>query len=162
MNRSPDMSRTEREAEERLEATDRPPADAELGADWRLRQELRGLGAPALPPALRARIVRATARPARPAWWLGVAATIVLGLAVGLIWQSTGPEPQTPRVSDADIRELRLALATLEDSARRTSNITGRELAAGLVLPDLGELPYAPQILPWISPATPTHPQKES
>lgn len=162
MNKSPDMSHSERAAEERLGASDRPPGDAELGADWRLRQELRDLDDPALSPSLRSRVLRATAQPARPAWWLGVAATIVLGVAVGLVWQPFGSDPQAPRVSDADIRELHLALATLEDSARRTSNITGRELATSLVLPDLDKLPYAPQLLPWISPDTRINPQKES
>lgn len=162
MHKSPDMSHSERAAEERIGAPDRPTADAGLSADWQLRQELRGLGAPSLPWALRSRILGATARPAQSARWLAAAAVIVLALAVGLIWQPTGPEPQTPRVTDADIRQLQLALTTLEDSARRTSRITGRELAAGLVLPDFGRLPYAPRILPWISPATPTNPQKES
>lgn len=164
MSMSPEYSRTEQTAEERITTADQRPTDPDLAADWEMRQTLRHLDAPRLPPALRAHVMQASHRPALWPRWMGIAAAMVLGLGLILVLQAPEGEPQPATVSRADFQDLQLALATLESSARRTSVIAGRELAESLTLPNLKleDLPYAPQLRQWIEPAPKTTTQKES
>ncbi len=165
MSMSPENSRAEQAAEERLASADQRPADPELAADWEMRQTLRDLGPPRLPPELRNRVMQATRRPAPSARWMGLAAAVVLSLGLILVLQAPKNEPRPATISQADFQDLQLALATLESSARRTSAIAGRELADSLVLPnlELDDLPYAPQLRQWIEPAPePTKPKESN
>ncbi len=156
MNRSPDMSRAELNAEERLTTADRRPDDPELAADWALSRQLRGLETPPLPAGLRSRVMNATRRPQRPAWWLGMAAAVVIGLAVVLIIEPLDQPGGSPTVAEADLHDLQLALAGLEFGARRAGTVTGRQLAQSLSTTriDLDEVPYANQVGYWIQPHT--------
>ena len=164
MSMSPENSRAERTAEERLTAAEQRPADPELAADWEMRRTLRDMETPRLPPELRNRVMQATRRTGPPTRWMGLAAAVVLSLGLILVLQAPEDEPQPATVSQADFQDLQLALATLESSARRTSAIAGRELADSLVLPNLklDDLPYAPQLRQWIEPAPQPKTQKES
>lgn len=160
MNRSPETTRTELEAEERLVQAGRRPADPDLAADWDLRETLRGLNQPTLPPALRTRVLRATRNREQPARWLGLAAAIALALALAVVLGPDASRPPAAAVSDAELQELRVALATLEQSARRTSAVAGRELASTLTIPDmrLDALPYATHFRQAIEPDTSSNP----
>lgn len=157
MNRSPEHFFQELADEQRLASARSAPAEAELAADWKLRQELRQLTPPELPAGLRNTILSQTARPARPVRWLALAAAITLAIGLGLShWQQDTPAP-TVAVSEQDLKDLELALATLGESGR----LAGRELAAHLSWPELGPLPYTQQIQTWIQPPKPTQ-EKES
>lgn len=156
MNRLPDPTPAELAAEAQMQARS-GPNDPELAADWRLRRELHELGTPALPDAMRRRVMRAAA-PAGPKWWMGIAAAVVLAVAVSLVLQPTGPASHSPTVSEAELQQLNTALAALEYSARRTSAIAGRQVTSSIHLPELNldRLPYAPELRHWIEPARPT------
>ena len=152
MNNSPDPRFQERAAEDTLTDAISPPLDAELAADWRLQQELRGLDTPTLPAGLRRKVLARTRRPRRPSWWMGVAAAIPLALALGLLYQA-GQETQSPAVvSKTDMQELQLALAALDRSTRQTTTVTGRRLANSLHWPevDVRELPYGTTLQHWL------------
>ncbi len=156
MNRSPDPTRAELEAEERLIAAERLPDDHELAADWALGRELRGLDVPPLPPGLRSRVMNATHHRQRPAWWLGLAAAVMLGLAVVLIIEPFDPPGESTTVAEAELHDLQLALASLELGARRAGSAARSELSRSLFNTriDLDELPYASQIGRWVQPHT--------
>lgn len=159
MNRSPDMSRAELAAEEQVTAAECQLDNPDLAADRALRHELRSLGAPSMPPALRSRVMSAAHRPHQPAWWIGLAAAVVVGLAVALIIEPTARDTRPPAVADADLHDLQLALAGLELGARRAGSVTGRELAQTFATTriDLDEVPYANQLGRWIQPQTSNH-----
>ncbi len=126
-----------------------------LAADQALRQELRSLAPTTLPPALRQRILsQASARSPWPRW-LALAAAAGLAMVFVLIHQPAD-HPATPALVDRDdLLALQLALATLDDSARRVGHIAGQELAAHLRLPmpEFDQLPYGPELRYWLSPA---------
>ncbi|MGY6553591.1 MAG: hypothetical protein ACXIUM_03615 [Wenzhouxiangella sp.] len=160
MNPSPDTRLAELSAEQSLNA-EHPPKHPALQADWQLKQELRQLPPAVLPPALRARIIAQTADKARrrlPPRWLGLAAALTL--ALGLVWllplDQAGPEQGRIQadISTSDLEQLQLALAALDDSARLTGRIAGRELSAPFATPviQLDELPLAPGLLRWMQP----------
>jgi hypothetical protein len=156
MNRSPDISRSELAAEEQVTTADCRPGDRELAADRALRDELRALDTNAMPPALRTRVLNSTRRSHRPAWWLGLAAAIVMGVAAVLIIEPASRDQQTPTIADADLHELQLALAGLELGFRRAGTVTGQELAQTLSRTriDLDAVPYANHFGRWIQPQT--------
>ena len=158
MSSSPDSLFKELASEQVLIDSARPPKEVELAADWHCRQELRALDTPALPPRLRAQLLARTSQRRNPAWWMGLAAAITLALAVGLVQQTTEqaaePIAQAVAVSDSDLHQLQLALATLDESVRRTRSIAERELATSLSWPDLGveHLPYGQTLQQWFQP----------
>lgn len=160
MNPSPDTRLAELSAEQQLNA-EHPPEHPALRADWQLKQELGQLPPAVLPPALRARIIAQTTGKARrrlPPSWLGLAAAVVF--ALGLLWflplDQTGPDrgPIQADISTTDLEQLQLALTALDDSARLTGRIAGRELSAPFATPviQLDELPLAPGLRRWIQP----------
>ena len=160
MNPSPDARLAELSAETNLGA-EHPPTHPELRADWHLKQELGQLPTPDLPPALRARIMAQTTHKHRrraPPHWLGLAAALVL--ALGLVWfqqidRHDAESGQIPvAITETDLRELQLALATLDESARQTGRIAGRELGAPFSSPliQLDELPLVPRLRHWTQP----------
>jgi hypothetical protein len=165
MNMSLESYRSELTEEERITASGCRPTNPQLAADWDLRQALRDIQAPPLPPRLRTRVLQTTRRPGPSAWWTGLAAAVVLGLGTMVILQSPESTIEPHRVSEADLQNLQLALSTLEYTARRTRAITGRELAASLALPDLNlnDLLHVPQLRQWMqAPITPNdHSTKE-
>ena len=156
MNNSPDAFKA-LAAEKDLANSTAPPEKADLTADWQLKHELRQFETPVLPAKLRARVLEQTSRRRRPAWWVGLAAAIILALGVGLIHQTSEQTNESLAISDSDLQQLKLALATLDDSARRTGNIAGRELAANLTMPNvnLDQLPYGQALRQWTQPPKP-------
>jgi DNA-directed RNA polymerase specialized sigma24 family protein len=131
------------------------PDDAELAADWDLKQSLRAMAPTDLPAPFRQRIVSTTRRPFAGIWWPALAAAVVLSVAIVLVLEPHRPELHATAVSSADLAELQLALDTLDDSIRRTRLITGRELASSLSVPtiEIDDLPYGRQVRDWIQPA---------
>ncbi len=160
MNPSPDDRLVELSAEHSLGAR-QPPKHPELHADWHLKQELGQLPTPDLPPAWRARVLAQTTHKHRrrlPLHWLGLAAALLL--ALGLVWfqqldRNSAENGQILiAITETDLQQLQLALAALDDSARRTSRIAGRELSAPFSSPliQLDELPLAPTLRRWTEP----------
>lgn len=161
MNKSPDHSR-ELAAEARLCDSSARPEDAELAADWDLKQSLRAMTPGVLPAQLRQRVVADTwRRPITRPWWPALAAAVVLSVAIALIIDPRQPDLSATAVSSADLAELQLALNTLDDSLKRTRLIAGRELASSLDVSSLeiDNLPYGRQVREWIQPARSQHNQ---
>jgi len=154
MNRLPEPSRAELNAEDRLTITGHRPQDPELAADWDLRCELRRLNTPPLPADLRSRVMNATHTPRHRAPWWGLAAAVVLGLAVALIIEPFDQPGGTTTVAESDLEELKLALDSLELGARRAGSAAGSQLSRGLTMTriDLDEVPYANRLGRWIQP----------
>ena len=165
MNMSLESHSLELTEEKRISASEGRPTNPQLAADWDLRQALRDIQAPPLPPVLRSRVLLAARRPRPSAWWMGLAAAVVLGLGTMVIVQSPESTIQPHRVSEADLQNLQIALSTLEYTARRTRAITGRELSASLALPglNLNDLLHVPQLRKWMqAPINPNdHSTKE-
>ena len=160
MNPSPDTRLAELSAESSL-SKEQPPKHPDLRADWHLKHELGQLPTPHLPPALRARIMAQTTQKHRhrvPPHWLGLAAAVVL--ALGLVWfqqidQHDAESGQIQvAITETDLQQLQQVLATLDESARRTGRIAGRELGAPFSTPliQLDELPLVPTLRRWTQP----------
>jgi hypothetical protein len=157
MNSSPESLFKDLLAEQTLADSSVQPDQAELFADWQLRRELGQLGAQTLPVRLRATVLAQTSRRRHPIWSVGLAAAIVLALGVGLFHQTSEPTNDSLAISDSDLHQLQLALATLDQSARHTGQLATRQLAANLRPPDfsLDQLPYGRTLLLWTQPPKP-------
>ncbi|MDX1625079.1 MAG: hypothetical protein R3323_01085 [Wenzhouxiangellaceae bacterium] len=151
MNRSHDHT-DEAHLEDRLRSAVEPPSDPALAADWRLREELRTMDAPRLPPALRRRILSATTRPKSNAPWLAAAAVLAGLVAAPLLWSPPAPE------AAADPRELRIALREIDAAGRRALDATLASLPSRSILPDLdlAGLPYAGTVRRILEPPKPS------
>ena len=170
MNPSPDARLAELSAENSL-SKDQPPKRPELRADWYLKQELGQLPTPHLSPALRASVMAQTTQKHRrrvPPQWLGLAAALVL--ALGLVWHQqmdrhdAESDQMQAAITETDLHQLQLALATLDDSARRTRRIAGRELGAPFSTPliQLDELPLLPTLRRWTQPLNRTESESQN
>ncbi len=154
MNKSPDYAR-ELAAEARISDSSLRPDDTELAADWDLKQSLRAMAPGVLPAPLRQRVVATTRRPLTMPWWPALAAAVVLSVVVVLVLEPNRPAVNSTAVSSADLAELQVALATLDDSLKRTRLIASREVVSSLSAPnfEIDDLPYGRQVRQWIQPA---------
>ncbi len=154
MHRSPELSRTELDAEDRVTAPEWPSDDPQLAADRALRHELHGLDESTLPTNLRTRIMKAARRRQQPGWWMGLAAAVFVGLAVALFIEPLDQSGDSPRVTESDLQELHLALASLELGARRAGSATSSQLGQSVITTqiNLQEVPYAQHFKRWIQP----------
>lgn len=159
-NMSPEERRSlERElaAEERL-GGQQAPEDAALAADWRLKRELAALQPPALPAALRRRVLAHASRPAQTRWLLAAAAMVAAAVIITSLvqpWQSSQPVDRPEMVSAEQLGELGLALNTIGDGTRFGLRLAGQELVAGVSRLDLSpeSLPYFDRVQRILAPA---------
>jgi len=146
-NMPPDEKRAfERDlaAEQRLQGRQVPD---DLAADWRLKQELAALDAPALPEALRRRVLARTTRARRPVRWLAAAAMLAGVTLLAVVLQPTRNEVsvQAPvAVSAEQIDQLRLALRVLGHSGERGLVLASEGISSSIAGVELhpGALPY--------------------
>lgn len=150
MNKSRDNFGEQLEHERVLESARQAPSDPHLAADWRLRDELRGLGAADLPAGVRERALRAAARRDRAPWFMAAAAALVAAVVIMLVMPDPAVSPDPARPTERDIAELRLAINTISATGRHAVALAGREVSESLVMPELGlgELPYAGYVRP--------------
>jgi hypothetical protein len=144
MNKSPDTDRERSRrsnpaddrlfldlaAESRVQSDETLSNHPELASDRALRDELAQLEPPALPDALRSRVL-AEGRPRRrPASWMALAAAVVLSvmLVIALDREPAAPGDDLQSISASDWMELQLALNTLDASGRRMARMTEAEL----------------------------------
>lgn len=157
MKPAPDPFFIQLAGERRLESAANPPSDPELAADWQFRQELQQLGAPALPDAFKRRLARQTGWRRQPPWWFGLAAAIVLALGVGLFHKAEQPAEETVAISEYELAQLQLALATLHRGLQRSGQVASRELGTSLAQTDL--MPHIDTLRRWIQPAESLKPE---
>jgi hypothetical protein len=161
MKPAPDPFFIQLAEERRLESAASRPNDPELAADWQLRQELQQLDPPALPDAFKRRLARQTGWRHQPPGWLGLAAAIVLALGVGLFHKAEQPAQETAAISEYDLAQLQLALATLHRGLQRSGQVASRELGTSLAQADLSlePLPHIDTLRRWIQPAESLNPE---
>ncbi|MDT8438647.1 MAG: hypothetical protein RQ729_06530 [Wenzhouxiangellaceae bacterium] len=166
-NMSPDEQREfERDlaAETRLEHGS-VPADPILAADWRLKRELAAQQVPALPAALRERVLARTTRARRPARWLAAAALLAGVTALTLVLQPVHePAPaRSPAAVSADqFDQFRLALAVLGNSGERGLRLAGEHISSSVAAVDLNPraLPYVDRLEHFLRPVIQSGPSE--
>jgi hypothetical protein len=166
MNKSPDPKSADRPrpdafdeqafadlaAESRIQSNERLTAHPELLADRALRDELAGLEPPALPSALRARVLNHSRRRRAPAGWMALAAAVVLSvvLVIALDREPSAPNGGPNGIAASDWMQLEIALNTLDASGRRMAQVTGQEV-----------IPHLPRSSSWLDIRLPRIPTLE-
>ncbi|MFU8878598.1 MAG: hypothetical protein ACNA7E_10690 [Wenzhouxiangellaceae bacterium] len=161
---NPNMSPEEKRSLERDLAAEQcldgqhVPEDPALAADWRLKHELAALQPPALPAALRRRVLAHASRPVQTRWPLAAAAMVAAAIIITSLvqpWQSSQPANQAEMVSAEQLEELRLALNTIGDGGQLGLRLAGQELAASVSRIDLSpeSLPYFDRVQQILAPA---------
>lgn len=166
-NMSPDDKRDfERDlAAETLLERGSAPADPALAADWRLKRELAALQAPALPVALRERVLARTTRVRRPARLLAAAALLagVTALTFVLLPVHEQAPVRSPAAVSADqFDQFRLALAVLGNSGERGLRLAGEHISASVAAVDLHPraLPYMDRLEHLLRPVIHSNPNR--
>jgi hypothetical protein len=145
MNKLPDSFALDLERERRLQAATSAPDDDALGADWRLRNQLRALREDLrLPDEVRAGVLNRRSRRMSVSWLGAVAAALLIAVALPLLRTAPDPAP-ADEIGAAELAEFRLAFNTLQDASIRAGRLVGRGMSQRVALPELGlaELPYA-------------------